>query len=85
MHVTQQEQKRKWDRRMNVRGRMGGWGKTGRLDRKVYMRRGLEPPTPSSYENVKRESVVLHTNFKINKGQLNGSACKGACGLRPIT
>lgn len=27
-----------------------------------------------------RESVVLHTNFKINKGQLNGSAGRRAYG-----
>lgn len=58
--------------------REAGWGKTGRLERE----RGIDKP--SIYENVIRESVVLYTNFKINKGQLNGSAGKRACGTGPM-
>lgn len=66
------------DRRVNARRRMrerqGDWKE----------REGWDKPKPSIYENVIRESVVLHTNSKINKGQLNGSAGKRACGTGPM-
>lgn len=57
-----------------MRERQGDWKE----------REGQDKPKPSIYENVVRESVVLYTNFKTNKGQLNGSAGKRACGTGPM-